>query len=101
MMYLIVNAIKNPGRNKGRNLLIAAIILLLVVSATLCMVINTTTGSILSDYKNRFGADVSIDRDYEKIQKSGQKELLDPTNRRLVSFGKSNYLQKANYEGKS
>ena len=99
-MYLIVNAIKNLGRNKGRNLLIAAIILVLVVSATICMVINTTTGSIISDYKNRFGAEVSIDRDYKKFAKSGQQhEFKDPTHRQIISFGKSDYLQKAEYLG--
>ena len=39
-MYIISNAIKNLIRNKGRNILIAAVTLAIIVSAVVTLTIN-------------------------------------------------------------
>lgn len=59
-MYVIQNAIKNVGRNKGRNILMAVIIFAIMLTTAVSIIINTTTGTIIEDYKSRFGSEVNI-----------------------------------------
>lgn len=66
-MYLFKNALKNLGRNKGRNLLLGIIIFALILSTTVALVINATTKGIIDDYKNRFGSQVTLSVDFDKL----------------------------------
>lgn len=66
-MYILKNALKNLGRNKGRNILLGIIILVLILSATVALVINTTTDVIINDYKTRFGSKVTLGVDFDKL----------------------------------
>ena len=62
-MYIIKNALKNLGRNKGRNILMAVIILAIILTTAVSIIINTTTSAIIEDYKSRFGSEVNIEFD--------------------------------------
>lgn len=66
-MYIFKNAFKNLFRNKGRNLLLGVIILALILSTTVALVINATTKGIIEDYKNRFGSQVTLSIDFNKL----------------------------------
>lgn len=77
-MYIIKNAIKNLERNKGRNGISAIIILAIVFTTAVSLIINTTTYSIIEDYKTRFGSEVSIRLDTEKLMSgSSSGEMTD------------------------
>ncbi|MGL4773382.1 MAG: ABC transporter permease [Clostridium sp.] len=96
-MYIIKNAIKNVWRNKGRNLLIGSIILGIIVSTVVAFSINTTTDEIIEDYKNRFGSEVSIAPDMEKIMAQSQsgKRPTALTNKQYYDFADSEYIKEA------
>ena len=66
-MYIFTNALKNVARNKGRNLLLGAITLAIIVTVIIAFCIHTASGSIIADYKTRFGAKVFINPDTSKL----------------------------------
>lgn len=75
-MYIIKNAIKNIGRNKGRNILLSIIIFVIILITAVSIIINSTTSSIIKDYKQQFGSEVTLQQNYEKMQSSGKMEQL-------------------------
>jgi putative ABC transport system permease protein len=104
-MYIITNAVKNLGRNKGRNLLLGIILLVIIVATAISIMINTTSSAIINDYKARFGSEVSLDMDYEKAIKQGQftennegaKGVDEITPAQFFDFGDSKYLNEARF----
>lgn len=97
-MYIIKNAIKNIGRNKGRNGLMAIIIFAIILATAVSIIINATTGAIISDYKTRFSSEVSISANFEKLRQKGAAEKYEPlTQEQRIEYGKSEYLKKTNY----
>ncbi|MBU3103655.1 ABC transporter permease [Clostridium gasigenes] len=71
-MYIFKNAMKNIYRNKGRNILIGIIILGIIVSTVVAFSINTTTDEIIKDYKNRFGSEVTLAPDMDKLMNQSE-----------------------------
>lgn len=104
-MYVFKNAIKNICRNKGRNILIGTIILGIIVSTVVAFSINTTTDEIIKDYKNRFGSEVTLAPDMEKIMNSnkdgGQGGMMSTTTiepiktKQYFDFAQSEYLKES------
>lgn len=97
-MYIIRNAVQNLLRNKGRNIIVAAIILTMLTATAVSMIINTTTANIIADYKERFGSKVYIHTDAEKFKSmaKGQEGLFsapDITDEQKLSFADSKYLK--------
>ncbi|MCL2517529.1 MAG: ABC transporter permease [Oscillospiraceae bacterium] len=66
-MYILQNALKNIARNKGRNILMGAIILVIIVTTVISLIINTASGAIIQDYKTRFGTRVYINPDTSRV----------------------------------
>lgn len=96
-MYIIVNAVKNIGRNKGRNIFMAIIIFAIILTIAVSIIINTTTSAIITDYKSRFGAEVSIETDFEMLQdKKVAQSYKELTPQQQIEFGKSDLLQSTN-----
>ncbi|MFA9380873.1 MAG: ABC transporter permease [Acetanaerobacterium sp.] len=95
-MYIFKNAVKNIGRNKGRNILMAVIIFAIILTTAVSIIINTTTGAIIKDYKARFGAEVSITYDFNKAISTTQYTVLTPEQQ--VAFGESEYLQNKKFD---
>jgi len=90
-VYILRNAIMNLGRNRGRNILLGIIILVITGSAAVSLVIHSTTGSIIREYKNRFGSRVSIAPDMDKLFSGGARP--DPISyAQYLEFGKSSCL---------
>ena len=101
-MYIFKNAMKNIWRNKGRNILIGIIILGIIVSTVVAFSINTTTNEIIKNYKNRFGSEVTISPDMNKLmnQEQGATQIsmtaIEPIeNEKYFEFAKSEYLKES------
>lgn len=90
-MYVIKNAIKNVGRNKGRNILMAVIIFAIILTTAVSIIINTTTGTIIEDYKSRFGSEVNIT--FDTNQTIPMSEYKPLTAKQQISFGESDLLK--------
>ncbi|MCL1857763.1 MAG: ABC transporter permease [Oscillospiraceae bacterium] len=106
-MYILKNAWKNLGRNKGRNILLGIIILAIIATSAVALIINNTAGGIIDNYKQRFDSEVSITPNFEKIQpvqtSDGRGAMLSRMQMPEISpelyidFSDSDYLSKANY----
>ncbi|MCL2513426.1 MAG: FtsX-like permease family protein [Oscillospiraceae bacterium] len=106
-MYVLKNALKNLVRNRGRNTLIAVIIFAIITTTVIALIINNTSSGIIDDYKNRFGSEVSISPNMEKVMQNAQSSQSGGGNGRqqavrisppsinpkqYLSFGESDYL---------
>lgn len=97
-MYIIINAVKNIGRNRGRNSLMAVIVFAIILTTAVSIIINTTTSAIITDYKARFGAEVSISTDSAKLQNRKTAESYRQlTAQQQIAFGESDLLQSSNF----
>ena len=92
-MYIIKNAIKNIGRNKGRNILTAIIIFAIILTTAISIIINTTTSAIIEDYKSRFGSEVHIEFDASHPVKTSELDVMTLEQRR--AFAESDLLKSA------
>lgn len=92
-MYILKNAMKNIWRNKGRNILIGIIILGIIASTVVAFSINTTTDEIIKDYKNRFGSEVSLAPDMEKLMNQSKTEGQDG----IISMGPIEQIKPKQY----
>ena len=66
-MYLIGHALKNIVRNRGRYLLIGAVLIICLASITVSSMIHFTTEAVIDDYSDRFGASVFFTPDLRKL----------------------------------
>lgn len=107
-MYILQNAAKNLLRNRGRNALIASIFLVLLAAASVALIINSTTKGVIADYTSRFGSEVTIDADYEKLMQAANSgsgggvtvpDIPEITYEQSQSFAKSEYIKDAAFTG--
>lgn len=96
-MFLFTHALKNLGRNKGRNLLIGLITLAILLAVSVSIVINTTAASITADYKARFGAEVTLFLDTDIAKQ--YTDVYYPTAQQQMDIAASDLLQKTDYIG--
>lgn len=68
-MYILKNAITSITRNKGRNLLIGLIIMVISVAVTVTLAINNTATSLIKDYKDKYQVEASITVNRENMMK--------------------------------
>ena len=99
-MYIFGDALKNVVRNKGRNILVAAIIFAIIATTVVTLMINNTTSGIINDYRNRFGAQVNISPDIEKFRAGGNTpsaggsmRLPSVTAQQSLDFADSEYIK--------
>lgn len=105
-MYILQNSIRNVLRNRGRNALIGAIMCGIIMASVTALMINSATAGIIDDYKGRFGAEVILAANMNKIR---ARAMANPTSagimivrpvippEQYVAFGESEYLQGAYY----
>ena len=98
-MYILNNAVKNIGRNKGRYLLMGLIILITITVSIVSLSINNTTNGIIDDYKTRFGSEVTIAPDMSKLASMGDllagrgERIKQITPQQYLDFAQSSYLK--------
>jgi len=94
-MYLLTNAMKNLIRNKGRNILIAAVTLAIIVSAVVTLTINNASSKIIEDAKLDIASKVDIRVDLFEHGRAGRQTI---TINQYLSFADSNYLRHTIYQ---
>ena len=84
-MYVITNAFKNLGRNKGRNILIAAIIFMIISTTVVALIINNTASAVIDNYENQFASEVTISPDMNKVREQAQAAMVEGGGRVMLS----------------
>lgn len=68
-MYILKNAVKNLGRNKGRNFMLLMIAILTLTSVMLSLSVKTISDLAIARYQDSFCVDATIDYDWERLEK--------------------------------
>lgn len=107
-MYILNNALKNLLRNKGRNILLAIIMIAILSCTAVAIIINSTSDGIIEDYKNKFGSEVFIQANQEKQNQMLANGNYNPKDFNIAnavyeSLSTSEYVKEAimsaNYRG--
>jgi len=108
-MYIIGNALKNLGRNKGRNILISTIMLAIISATVVTLSVARTADGIIEDYRARFGSRVNISPDYDALYKAnGQASIVGGTSvlqvptvteQQALLFAQSTYIAEYTISG--
>jgi putative ABC transport system permease protein len=105
-MYILQNAARNVWRNRGRNMLLGAMMLVVIATTVIAMMIASTSSGIIEDYKGRFGSEVTFRPDIEALREDasadgggGPVRLEVPRIdvEQYLAFGDSEYLKSADY----
>lgn len=109
-MYIIKNALVNIKRNKGRNILIALIIMVISAACAVTLAIRESAEKIITSYEeqNKIEATISLNR--ESIMKEfrdsnkSQEEMINAfnsipsiTEEDIIKYGDSLYLENFYY----
>jgi len=89
-MYIIKNAVKNLIRNLGRNSLIAAVTLVIIISAVVTLTINNAASVIIDEARMDIASRVDISVDLFTHGRDGRPTV---TVEQYVSFANSAYLR--------
>jgi len=97
-MYILTNALKNLGRNKGRNILLALILLAIMGTTVVTLTITNTADRIIDVHQEQFGSRVIIQPDieafFEERQRTGQMEAIPQlTLAETLALAQSEYVQ--------
>lgn len=95
-MYIFGNALKNIWRNKGRNILFAIIVFVIIPICTMGALVRNSSTKLVDRYHQQFGSKVTIAPDMS----SGNMQIKSPTTEQLLDFGKSDLLQSTRYTAK-
>ena len=109
-MYIIKNALVNIKRNKGRNILIGVIIIVIAAACAITLAIRESANKIVASYEeqNKIEATISIDReammkDFRDSGKSQEEmikafnEIDGVTEEEVIKYGESEYLESFYY----
>lgn len=109
-MYIIKNALVNIKRNKGRNILIGIIIMVIAAACAITLAIKSSAEKIIVSYEeqNKIEATISLNREsmMQEFRDSGksQEEMINAfnsianiTEEEVVKYGESEYLESYYY----
>jgi len=98
-MYLLTNAIKNLGRNKGRNILIAAVTLAIVISTVVTLTINNAASKVIDQIRLDLGSRVEVSQDFMQMRQNdmGRDDVSYIPIESFYAFAQSEYLSKTIY----
>lgn len=111
-MYILKNAITSITRNKGRNILIGIIIMIISASVAVTLAINNTASSLIKSYKEKYQVEATISMNRENMMKdfnpedkesskSNMKEMFSLANNISVSdiekYADSKYVKSYYY----
>ncbi|SHI18873.1 putative ABC transport system permease protein [Sporobacter termitidis DSM 10068] len=94
-MYILINAMRNLLRNKGRNILIAAVTLAIIISTVVTLTIGNASSKIIEDTRLRVGSKVNIAIDLQEHGSSGKMEMPEVGIDDFSSYAQSDYLSKS------
>jgi len=96
-VYLITNAMKNLVRNKGRNILVAAVTLAIIVGAVVTLTINNAAAKVIDEIRLDLGSRVEIRQDFIEMHQMGLDGRTDANYisiENFKSYAESSYLSK-------
>jgi putative ABC transport system permease protein len=109
-MYILKNAWKNITRNKGRNILIGIIIIVISAACAVTLAIRSSANRIVEAYENKNPITASISMDRKNLMESlrdgnkSQEDMINAfndieglTEEQIISFGDSEYLSSYYY----
>ncbi|MBE6157348.1 MAG: ABC transporter permease [Firmicutes bacterium] len=68
-MFIFKNALISITRNKGRNILIGAIILVIACASTITLAINNTASDLINSYQSAYDKELTISFDRKNMMK--------------------------------
>ena len=109
-MYIIKNALTSIKRNKGRNILIGIIILVISATSSITLAIRSSANNIVKSYEEQYNLEASISMDRQalmesfKNESSSQEEMIEQFNNieeltieQINNYGNSDYLKSYYY----
>ncbi|MCL2489036.1 MAG: ABC transporter permease [Oscillospiraceae bacterium] len=95
-MYIIKNALQNLLRNKGRNILVAIIVLAIIATTVVALIINNTASAVLTDRKNQLDSEVYIEDARMSAGTGSPFDRPEPlTAEQYLAFSQSEYLARS------
>ena len=73
-MYILKNAITSITRNKGRNILIGLVILVIACATSITLAINNTSTNLINTYKSKYQTEATIGINRENMMKDFNPE---------------------------
>lgn len=73
-MYILKNAITSITRNKGRNILIGLVILVISCATSITLAINNTSTNLINTYKSKYQTEATIGINRENMMKDFNPE---------------------------
>ena len=96
-MYIIKNAWTNIKRNKGRNILIGLVIIIVTISSYISLAINTSSNNLVESYKNSNPLEVTLSVDMRSLRENRNSDSsiqIDAlTVDQVNSYGNSEYIK--------
>ena len=110
-MFILKNALISIARNKGRNILIVIIILVLAYASTIALAINNTASDLIDSYQSTYDKELTITFNRENMMKdfdfSNREKMEDMKNKfdnvssytisDVEKFGNSDYIESYYY----
>lgn len=113
-MYILKNAWVSIARNKGRNILIAIIILVIAAASSVTLAIRNSATKIVTAYENKYNIEASISMDRRTLmqkfrggegeEKKSQQDMIEAFNNiesltvdDINKYGESEYVSKYYY----
>lgn len=76
-MYILKNAVTSIVRNKGRNLLIGSVILVIACFASVTLAINNSSNSLINSYEDKYEVEATIGINRDNMMKDFNPEDRD------------------------
>lgn len=109
-MYVLKNSFVSISRNKGRNILIAIIVMVIAAACSITLAIRNSADKIVTAYENKYPIEVSIGMNRETLTNSfkenagSQEEMIESfnsieslTKEEVESYGDSVYVSSYSY----
>lgn len=111
-MYILKNALTSIVRNKGRNLLIGIIIIVISCAVSVTLAINNSSSSLIKSYESKYEIEATIGMNRENMMKNfnpeerenskgNMKEMFDSANKiaeeDIKKFADSDYVKNYYY----
>ncbi len=109
-MYIIKNAFISISRNKGRNILIGIIIMVIAASCAITLAIRSSADKIVTSYEKKYPIEVTIGMNRANLTQSfkdnnsSQEDMIEAFNElepltieEIEKYGDSSYIAKYHY----
>ena len=109
-MYIIKNALVSIKRNKGRNILIGIIVMVVAASATVTLAIRNAANNLVDAYENKYDVEATLSVNRSSVMQSMQSgtdnmednidkwnNITAPTIEEINNYGDSEYVSSYYY----